>query len=233
MARGKYDPLYKGLVILILVVIVFLLLQNAFDFSMIMDVEYIRDVIRAAGPIGPALFIIVMAVAIVISPIPSLPLDAAAGLVWGPYKATLYAVVGAEIGAVIAFLIARNIGRTAIENLFHKKIKFLNTGSDMILAWIVFVARLFPFFQFDIVSYGAGITKMKMRHFAVATFFGMIPMTFVFAKFGQGIFMGSTSILVFSGVLIILLFAVPYLISKYNIFGLKRFVSIKHLPKKK
>ncbi len=53
----------------------------------------------------------VMATAVVVSPIPSLPLDIAAGSFFGPLLGTLYAATGALAGAVLSFLIARLLGR--------------------------------------------------------------------------------------------------------------------------
>jgi uncharacterized membrane protein YdjX (TVP38/TMEM64 family) len=39
---------------------------------------------------------------------------------------------------------------------------------------IVFVSRLLPFISFDIVSYAAGLTRLAMWRFAVATLAGIV-----------------------------------------------------------
>ena len=65
--------------------------------------------------------------------------------------------VNALVGAVIAFLIARNLGRPALEKLLKKNLQFCDDCLTERLTLWVFLLRLFPFFQFDIVSYGAGL----------------------------------------------------------------------------
>jgi len=218
---------YILLALFIAIIIAYFIFDSIFDFSRYYNVEHIGMYIDKAGLWGPFLFIITMALAIIISPIPSLPLDAAAGAVWGPYVATVYAVIGAEIGAIVAFIIARRVGRGVIETHFRRQIIFCYNCSQTYLFVLVFVSRLFPFFQFDIVSYGAGLTDMKLRNFAIATFFGMIPMTFLFAKLGESFVVGSFLTILATGLIIAGLFVMPILIQKYNFLWLKSKISIR------
>ena len=134
-----------------------------------------------------------MAVAIVFSPIPSAPLALAAGAVYGHTWGTIYSLVGAEIGALIAFGLARWLGRPFVAGILPDSLvgsepddgeEDRERRSQWLLAGGVFVARLFPFISFDAVSYLAGLTKLRPTLFAVATFVGMIPMTFLFAHLG-------------------------------------------------
>ena len=55
-----------------------------FDLQEILQPHLVADWLREAGPFGPIVFIALMAAAVVISPIPSLPLDIAAGATFGP-----------------------------------------------------------------------------------------------------------------------------------------------------
>ena len=93
------------------IIIFYFVLSHSFHFASYFNVNNINQQIESVGVFGPLFFILLMALAIVISPIPSLPLDAAAGIVWGPWLATLYASIGALMGAVIAFSIARYLGK--------------------------------------------------------------------------------------------------------------------------
>ena len=76
------------------------------------------------GPLGPLVFMIMMATAVVVSPIPSLPLDLAAGAAFGPLLGTTYAVVGAEVGAILSFLIGRFLGKDLISRLLNMNVVF-------------------------------------------------------------------------------------------------------------
>ena len=44
-----------------------------------------------------------------------------------------------------------------------------------------------PVFSFDIVSYGAGLTKMSLKAFALATLVGMAAPTFAFTYLGSAV----------------------------------------------
>jgi len=216
MQKRTLSHLKSAAILILFVAIIFYLLRIYFDFTNITNMEYVVESISEFGNLAPVIFIVIMAIAIIISPIPSLPLSAVAGAIWGPFLATIYSVIGALIGAVISFSIARNLGRDFVEKKFKQKIPKRYT--EKTLTWTIFVARLFPFFQFDIVSYGAGLTKISLKNFTIATFFGMIPMTYVFTKFGEEIFLGNVLVIVATIIMVILMFTLPVFLKKHKLF---------------
>jgi len=188
------------------------------DFS----TDQIKNTISNFGIWAPLVYMMIMAIAIVISPIPSLPLAASSGILFGVFLGTLYSLIGAEIGAVAAFLIARHLGKEVLEQLLKTKFNIAKKLDEKYLALIIFVSRLFPIFQFDIISYGSGLTNISLRNFALATFFGMIPMTFLAASLGETFIFGNIILIsIVSLVLIIFMIIMPLLIKKYNLFNLK------------
>jgi len=126
-----------------------------YDLAQVLDPERIRELLASAGPAAPLALIGLMATAVVISPVPSLPLDIAAGAFFGPLLGTLYAAIGATLGAVISFGIARLLGRQLIERFLGGHISFCTECSDHLLTRIVLGSRLIPFLSFDLISYGA------------------------------------------------------------------------------
>jgi uncharacterized membrane protein YdjX (TVP38/TMEM64 family) len=138
--------------------------------------EGIRDWLDGLGAWAPLVFVALMTAAVVVSPIPSVPLDIAAGLAFGLVWGTLYTLLGAEIGAVIAFTIARRLGRPRLARRLPgaamRRIDDLATRRG---ARAILLMRLLPVFNFDWVSYAAGLTSMPLPVFALATFVGMIP----------------------------------------------------------
>ena len=149
--------------------------------------ETVRAWIAGLGPWGPAALVGSMALAIVFSPVPSAPLALAAGALYGHTWGTVYSVAGAEIGALIAFGLARVLGRPFVARFLPNHVLGdweRKDQSQWLLAGGVLVARLFPFISFDAVSYLAGLTPLKPFLFAIATLVGMIPMTFLFAHLG-------------------------------------------------
>ena len=136
----------------------------------------IGDWLGKTGPWAPLVYIGAMIVAIVASPIPSVPLDIAAGLTFGLFWGTIYTLIGAEIGAVIAFLIARRMGRPRLARRLSPEVMgHIDDLSERVGVRAIIVMRLLPAFNFDWVSYAAGLTAISLPRFAVATLIGMTP----------------------------------------------------------
>ena len=148
------------------------------------DPQKIQGLIDDAGIYGPLLVMAIMAAAIVFSPLPSAPITLAAGAAYGHTWGTIYVLIGAEVGAIVAFLIARLCGREFVRRLIGDKLPQTRVNTQNGLTAVVFVTRLLPFMSFDAVSYAAGLTRLTAVRFAAATLAGMIPAAFLLAHFG-------------------------------------------------
>ncbi len=144
----------------------------------------IEALVASVGAWGPVLVVVLMGVAVVASPIPSAPIALASGAAYGHYAGTLYVAVGSEVGAMIAFAIARWIGRDPIERVLGEKADYGLLGSQNALTFTVFVSRLLPFVSFDAMSYAAGLSKLHFWRFALATLAGIVPASFLLAHVG-------------------------------------------------
>ncbi len=147
-------------------------------------------------------------------------MDAAAGAFFGPLLGTAYSLLGAEAGALISFFITRALGKEAIARWLKSDIGFCEKCSERNLFIVILFARLLPVFSFDLVSYGAGLTRISLRGFAIATFLGMIPPTFAFNYFGSGIFSGSGYTIFLGGLIMVLALLAPRWLKLYNPWGL-------------
>jgi len=98
------------------------------------------------------------------------------GLVWA----------GATLGACASFLIGRHWLRAWVEKRIAQRPLFSAIDAAVsVEGWrIVFLTRLTPLFPFAIQNYAYGITRVKFREYAVATFLGMAPGTFLFVYIG-------------------------------------------------
>jgi uncharacterized membrane protein YdjX (TVP38/TMEM64 family) len=201
--------------------------QFFFDISSYFKPEQIKSWLASAGPFSPLLYISFMTLAVIISPIPSLPLDIAAGAFFGAFLGTLYSVIGALGGAVVSFLISRFLGRQFIERFLGGHINFCTTCSDRVLTKFVFFSRLLPIFSFDIISYGAGLTKISLKRFSLATLFGMIPITFIYNYFGAVFVFGNELTVLLGLILIIFFFLLPRLLERTGHFFYKSIDLIK------
>jgi uncharacterized membrane protein YdjX (TVP38/TMEM64 family) len=149
------------------------------------DAESLHEMIARAGLWGPLLIVVLMVVAVVASPLPSAPIALAAGATYGHLKGSLYVLTGAELGALIAFLIARRVGRRALQRWFGDRLDMGLLGSQTALTYTVFVTRLMPFISFDLVSYAAGLSSISFWRFGLATLAGIVPASFLLAHFGE------------------------------------------------
>ncbi|MDA3857431.1 MAG: VTT domain-containing protein, partial [Roseovarius sp.] len=129
--------------------------------------------------------IALMTLAVVASPIPSAPIALAAGAAYGHYAGALYVAIGSELGALIAFGIARTFGREPVRRLLGQHADHGLLGSQNALTLTIFGSRLLPFISFDAMSSAAGLSVLHGWRFALSTLAGILPASFVLAHFGS------------------------------------------------
>jgi len=182
--------------VLIVLTGIYLVLSNSEYLRLFTEPNTLVANIRNMGIIGPILIIGLMSIAIVLNPLPSAPIALAAGAVYGHTLGTVYIVAGAELGAILAFAIARWAGYDLTRRFFGETGALQRISSQNKLTALVFVSRLIPFMSFDLISYAAGLSPIKLWRFAVATLLGLIPVSFALAHFGSEIGGGNYQLLV-------------------------------------
>ncbi|MBS0002771.1 MAG: TVP38/TMEM64 family protein [Thioalkalivibrio sp.] len=170
--------------------------------------------LEGLGPWAPVLLMGMMILAVVVGPIPTLPISATSGLAFGLVGGTAVAACGALIGAMIAFWAARLLGRDVVCRYLEENPLFGGGQSQNLLFWIVLVTRLVPLFSFALVSYAAGVTAISAWRFAVASLIGMLPMTVVFAGLGQTLEVHPVLTVVAAGVLLVTMTFLPYYLNR-------------------
>jgi pyruvate/2-oxoglutarate dehydrogenase complex dihydrolipoamide dehydrogenase (E3) component/uncharacterized membrane protein YdjX (TVP38/TMEM64 family) len=154
---------------------------------------HVQDLLKSAlnwignlGPWGPVVFIGLYVVATVLF-IPGSVLTLGAGAVFGLAFGSVYVSISATLGATAAFLVGRYLARDAIARKIEKHETF--TTIDRAVAdegWkIVLLTRLSPVFPFALLNYGFGVTRVKLRHYVLASWLGMIPGTIMYVYLGS------------------------------------------------
>ncbi|SFE53540.1 Uncharacterized membrane protein YdjX, TVP38/TMEM64 family, SNARE-associated domain [Sulfitobacter brevis] len=154
------------------------------DLRQLLNRDALEQLVEQSGLWGPLVIIGLMILAVVASPLPSAPIAMAAGAAYGHVWGTVQVVIGAEIGALIAFGLARVLGHDTLRRVFGEQIDTGLFGSQNALTGTVFVSRLMPFLSFDLVSYAAGLSNLHAWRFALATLAGIIPASFLIAHVG-------------------------------------------------
>jgi uncharacterized membrane protein YdjX (TVP38/TMEM64 family) len=139
----------------------------------------IINFIRSLGAWGPVGSIAHMIIHFFI-PFPAEFLPIANGMVFGSVWGVVFTWIGAMLGAYASFGLTRIFGRPFVaRNLNPVQLEKLdewvqNQGTVSLL-----LSRLIPLISFNLVNYGAGMTKISWWTFTWTTGLGILPMTIV------------------------------------------------------
>jgi uncharacterized membrane protein YdjX (TVP38/TMEM64 family) len=147
--------------------------------------QAVEEAIASTGPWAQLAYVGLLAVTVVVSWLPGVPLAMAAGMMWGTAAATALSVLGGLTGALIAYCIGRCIGASIVESLTRTRITPRPGHGTISLAAFLFVTRLIPVFPFDVLSYAAGIARLPVVLYAVVTAAGMTPPVLLLARTGE------------------------------------------------
>ena len=109
--------------------------------------------------------------------VPRSLLSLAAGFLYGPLWGAAIALACGFAAALLAFGLARRIGRVwAMKRLRrHPKIAAVERVVDRAGAKVTFLVRLAPILPFGATNYGFGLTAIPLRDFALGTALGLLP----------------------------------------------------------
>jgi pyruvate/2-oxoglutarate dehydrogenase complex dihydrolipoamide dehydrogenase (E3) component/uncharacterized membrane protein YdjX (TVP38/TMEM64 family) len=160
---------------------------------------HVQDLLKAAldwigklGPWGPVIFVALYVVATVLF-VPGSVLTLGAGALFGVVLGSVCVSISATLGATAAFLVGRYLARDAIARKIEKNQTFATI--DRAVAdegWkIVLLTRLSPVFPFTLLNYAFGLTRVKLGHYVLASWVGMIPGTVMYVYLGSLVNVGA------------------------------------------
>lgn len=147
--------------------------------------EQLRGWVRGYGVAAPLVFFASCAVGTALF-FPKPVLATAAGLVFGVVPGVALAVAGFTVGALIAFAVARRLGRDVVaRRLGEGRLRTVETVFARRGVAATLVLRLLPVVPFAVSNYAAGVTAVGARSFAAGTAMGLLPTTAVAATLGD------------------------------------------------
>lgn len=148
------------------------------------SIEPFKEWVTGLGALGPSVFILGYALAVVAFA-PASILTLAAGGIFGLGYGVLYVFIAAMLGSTAAFLVARYLARGAVEKRIESEPRFvaIDRAVGREGRKIVFLLRLTPAIPFNVLNYALGLTKIGLADYLVAGF-GMIPGTFLYVYLG-------------------------------------------------
>jgi uncharacterized membrane protein YdjX (TVP38/TMEM64 family) len=184
--HSKTTWLWIILFLAIMVFSVLLLLKMVLDetwlFSLV--ITYFVLPMLEIGGWGFLVFILFMGVQGIIAPIPSELALLTTGIIWGATLGSVVGVVGSMFAAITAYEIARKGGRPLAEKFVGDDLQIIDKYLDKYGTWAIFFGRAFPFMNFDPLSYASGFLGIERKGYLLATLFGSIIRSIIYAIMG-------------------------------------------------
>lgn len=141
------------------------------------DPEKMRELLGSEDPISYLIFIGIQFLQIVFAFIPGEVVEVGAGYIYGTVKGTLLCLVGVAPATALVFGLTRLLGHKFTEIMIDsrdlKKLKFLN--DERKLTVILFLLYFLPGTPKDLITYFAGVTKIKTAPFFIISIFCRLP----------------------------------------------------------
>lgn len=141
--------------------------------------------VRSLGAIGPLVVVLVYVLCTVLF-IPGSAITIGAGTLFGLTTGFIVVVLGANLGALCSFLLARTLLREKVAVWAAAKPRFRSLdraigkqGFKMVL-----LTRLSPVFPFVLLNYFLGLTAVRTGAYVLGNLLGMLPATFLFVYIG-------------------------------------------------
>jgi len=147
--------------------------------------EGIRQFLLSLGPYATAVFVLLQAAQVVLSPIPGELTGIVGGYIYGTTVGFLLSTAGLTLGSWLVFELARILGRPFVERIVSKKMRrrfhFLSEDSGAVVCFVLFA---FPGFPKDALSYLLGVSRMPFGTFMFVSTIGRMPGTYVLSLQG-------------------------------------------------
>ncbi|ABI56106.1 TVP38/TMEM64 family protein [Alkalilimnicola ehrlichii MLHE-1] len=139
-----------------------------------LQVDVLRATLDDLGPWAPLAFMGAYAIAAV-GFVPGSVFTLAGGVLFGPLWGTLYSLIGATVGAGLAFLVARHLAADWVARKAGGQLGRVIAGVEREGWRFVALTRLVPLFPFNLLNYALGLTRIPLAHYLIATFVCMAP----------------------------------------------------------
>lgn len=171
------------------------------------------------GPIG---FILIYGIGCIIA-LPGSLLTLCGGAIFGVARGTAYNVLASNLGATLAFLMARYFGRDFVSRLMKGRIESFDEKVARHGFRFILTLRLIPLIPFNGLNLGSGLSRIKYRDYLLGSVLGMLPGTFIYTYFADALLKGATGSgkraltnLIIASSLLILISSVPTLYNKFK-----------------
>ncbi|MCM3718303.1 TVP38/TMEM64 family protein [Fictibacillus phosphorivorans] len=195
-------------VTVLFVAVILLLALNHFVFKL--TPLSLRDWVLSYGMVAPVIYVFIN----VIRPFTLFPitvLSVAGGLAFGVFWGTVYTVFSSTLGAVISFYVAKHLGARWLKRTTDAPSKIEKWQRQLKEKgfFYIFLLRIIPILNFDLVSYVAGVSRLRLRSYIFATILGVLPGTLASNLLGDSFIKGNGTFIGIAVCLVILAASIP------------------------
>jgi len=184
LAKAKRSSLILKVIMAVVVIAGLVVVTRFIDLQQVS-----RDAlawIQGLGAIAPVVFSLLYIGACVLM-LPGSILTLGGGVVFGVIKGSVVVSVASTLGATCAFLVGRYLARDWVGAKIAGNEKFKAIDEAVAAqGWkIVGLTRLSPVFPFNLLNYAFGLTQVKLNHYLIASWLGMLPGTIMYVYIGS------------------------------------------------
>lgn len=140
-----------------------------------LDSTELDHFITNLGWVGPIVMIGLIAVEVIIAPLPGGWLALATGYIFGSLPGFIYAYSGNVLGAIVAFMLARYFGQPFIRK-FVSDVKYEHYSQKLDRSSLgLALLYAIPLFPIDIISLLLGVSGIPRRRFLLIMMLGFVP----------------------------------------------------------
>ncbi len=183
-------PRWRLAAVLLLAVAGFYALGWQRDFSW----NYLRShldawqaLVRHNLPLALIVFFLVYVAVTALSLPVAAALTLAAGALFGRWLGSAAVSAASTLGATLAFLGSRYLLRDWVQRRYGERLGPVHRGLERDGAYYLFTLRLVPLVPYFLINLGMGLTRMRVRTFALVSWLGMLPGTFLYVNAGTAL----------------------------------------------
>jgi uncharacterized membrane protein YdjX (TVP38/TMEM64 family) len=150
------------------------------------DPKLIKGEVLSWGAWGPIIYIVLYA----LGPsflVPGAVMTIAAGLAFGAWWGSIWSLLGADAGAIVAFGAGRFLGRSFVERTMGVRLRRILDRLERNGFYLTLYLRLVPLIPYNAFNLLAGASPIRFTDYLWASVIGMVPGTVLFAVLGDSL----------------------------------------------
>jgi len=183
LQRKIVNSLRLAILVILIALSVYLVAAHRDWFD---DPKMLKGEVVSWGAWGPMIYIVLYA----LGPsflVPGAVMTIAAGLAFGVWWGSAWSLIGADVGAIVAFGAGRFLGRSFVENTMGARLQGMLKRLERNGFYFTLYLRLVPVIPYNAFNLLAGASPIRFSDYLWASLIGMIPGTVLFALLGDAL----------------------------------------------